>query len=175
MDWRDDPRFVAAVEELMQSEGPRGEIANDPHDPGGLTRWGISSRSYPKVNVRNLSRDDACAIYYRDFWVGRRVGDIQDYDLASEVLDLIVTNPTAIIRALQHAIPKTGGTAVEADGHLGNVTLYAVNTHPNPKWLLDRFRIEAIKFYKELNRSRFLASWVGRTLAWATGGNTFLS
>ncbi len=164
-EWRKDERFVVLSNELLDSEGPRGEVSCDPGDPGGLTRWGISSRAYPDIDVRNLSRDGALEIYYRDWWVRRRVGEIEWDDLAGEVLDLIVTNPSEIVKALQRAVPRSGGRTVTVDGILGDDTLAAVNDHPNGGWLIDRFRIEVIKFYRGLNRSRFLASWVARALA----------
>lgn len=45
-----------------------GDYVNDARDPGGETNFGISKRSYPRVNIRDLTRDDAVAIYRRDFW-----------------------------------------------------------------------------------------------------------
>ena len=163
-DWKDDLRFVGVIEEVMESEGPNGEISNDPRDPGRLTKYGISQRAYPDVDIRNLTKDGAKAIYYRDWWVARRYQEIEDPELAGELLDLGITNPTAIHEALQRAIPKTGGQFVNVDGGLGNYTISAANEHPNKAWLLDRFRLEVIKFYRGLNRSHFLASWVARSL-----------
>ena len=34
-------------------------LVNDPKDPGGVTMFGISQRSYPALNIRALSLDDA--------------------------------------------------------------------------------------------------------------------
>jgi lysozyme family protein len=41
---------------------------NDPNDPGGETKWGISKRSYPHLDIKGLTRDAAKQIYLRDFW-----------------------------------------------------------------------------------------------------------
>lgn len=163
-DWRDDQRFVEVIDEVLESEGPNGEISDDPRDPGRLTKYGISQRAYPDVDIKNLTKDGAKEIYHRDWWVARRYQEIEYTELAGELLDLGITNPTAIHMALQRAIPKTGGQYVDVDGALGNHTILAVNEHPNKAWLLDRFRLEVIKFYRGLNRSHFLASWVARTL-----------
>ena len=50
-------------------------------DSGGVTRWGISQRANPQLTedqIRNLSRDDAIAIYkikyWRDAWESLPVG-----------------------------------------------------------------------------------------------------
>lgn len=45
-----------------------GGYVNDPNDPGGETNMGISKRSYPDVDIANLKRDQAVAIYQRDYW-----------------------------------------------------------------------------------------------------------
>lgn len=46
-----------------------GGYVNDPHDPGGETNFGISKRSYPHLNIKALTVDDAKTIYHRDFWL----------------------------------------------------------------------------------------------------------
>jgi lysozyme family protein len=48
-------------------EDKTGELSNDPRDPGGLTRWGIDQRAHPAVDVRNLTYDDATAIYAQEW------------------------------------------------------------------------------------------------------------
>jgi hypothetical protein len=45
-----------------------GEYSNDPADPGGETKWGISKRAYPKEDIKNLSRERALEIYANDYW-----------------------------------------------------------------------------------------------------------
>jgi lysozyme family protein len=48
--------------------GHEGGYVNDPKDPGGETKWGISKRSYPDLNIAALNRSDAKIIWRRDFW-----------------------------------------------------------------------------------------------------------
>ena len=57
--------FDTAFSRLIDSEGG---YVNDPADPGGETKFGISKRSYPDVDIANLTLDEAKAIYLRDFW-----------------------------------------------------------------------------------------------------------
>jgi hypothetical protein len=45
-----------------------GGYSNDPHDPGGETKFGISKRSYPDVNIKDLTRESAAQLYRRDYW-----------------------------------------------------------------------------------------------------------
>ena len=59
--------FVTAVTQALIDEGG---YVNDPADPGGETNMGISKRSYPHEDIKNLTRDRAIDLYYRDYWVG---------------------------------------------------------------------------------------------------------
>ncbi len=45
--------------------GAQGGLVNDPKDPGGVTKFGISQRSYPALDIRALSLDEAKANFYR--------------------------------------------------------------------------------------------------------------
>lgn len=46
-----------------------GGYVNNPADPGGETKYGISKRSYPWLDIVNLTEEHARLIYYRDFWL----------------------------------------------------------------------------------------------------------
>jgi len=46
-----------------------GGYVNDSRDPGGETKYGISKRAYPNVDIANLTKDAAWAIYERDYWL----------------------------------------------------------------------------------------------------------
>ena len=45
-----------------------GGLTDDPNDPGGLTKYGISQRSHPDLAVRNLTIEQATDIYKKDYW-----------------------------------------------------------------------------------------------------------
>lgn len=45
-----------------------GGYVNDPNDPGGETKFGISKRSYPHLDIKNLTEDDAKKIFIEDFF-----------------------------------------------------------------------------------------------------------
>lgn len=45
-----------------------GGYVNDPNDPGGETNWGISKRSYPFVDIKNLTKQQAQELYKKDYW-----------------------------------------------------------------------------------------------------------
>ena len=45
-----------------------GGYVNNPKDPGGETKWGISKRAYPNLDIANLAHIDAANIYAKDYW-----------------------------------------------------------------------------------------------------------
>ena len=57
--------FTLAVNEVL---GEEDGYVNNPSDPGGETKWGISKRAFPDVDIANLTRDDAKALYKTHYW-----------------------------------------------------------------------------------------------------------
>ena len=48
--------------------GREGGYVNDPADKGGETKFGISKRAYPNLDIKNLTQMQAAEIYKRDYW-----------------------------------------------------------------------------------------------------------
>lgn len=48
--------------------GSEGGYVNDPRDPGGETKFGISKRAYPDIAIADLTIDAAKVIYLRDYF-----------------------------------------------------------------------------------------------------------
>jgi lysozyme family protein len=83
-----------------------GGYVNHKDDPGGETKYGITKRSYPNLNIKDLSRDEAIEIYRRDFWM-RVPADLPDglrwmvFDAAvqhgpSRALSWLAAHPTLL-------------------------------------------------------------------------------
>ena len=101
--------------------GHEGGYVNNPRDPGGETNWGISKRSYPNVDIRNLTKEGAKEIYRKDYW-GRLEADSLPESVRFDLFDTAVNSgPGTAARLLQRAC----GTA--EDGQIGPLTLKAVN------------------------------------------------
>lgn len=45
-----------------------GGYVNNPKDPGGETKYGISKKAYPNLDIKRLSLEEAKEIYRRDYW-----------------------------------------------------------------------------------------------------------
>jgi hypothetical protein len=74
--------FDAAFEELMILEGG---YVNNPNDPGGETNFGICKRSYPDLDIKNLTKDIAKEIYFKDFWEPYHYDQIKEPSLAKSI------------------------------------------------------------------------------------------
>lgn len=48
--------------------GIEAGYVNDPRDPGGETKYGISKRAYPNEDIKNLTIERAKFLYLRDYW-----------------------------------------------------------------------------------------------------------
>lgn len=135
--------------------GHEGGYVNDPADPGGETNWGISKRSYPEVDIKNLTREGAAAIYEHDFW--RPLS----YDLrtsaAFQVFDAAVNHGIGnAIRFLQRAV------GVADDGHWGEKSMAAYHSMDESDVLL-RFLAERLEFMAKLSTwERFSRGWARR-------------
>jgi lysozyme family protein len=59
------------------------KITNDPDDPGGLTRYGISKKANPDIDVAGLTLDQATAIYKARYWKPVTTGANDLLDMAA--------------------------------------------------------------------------------------------
>lgn len=158
-----DERFQRAVEVVL---GHEGGYVNDPRDPGGETKYGISKRSYPSLDIANLTREDAIAIYYRDWWQRYGYGRLQDDVVATKVFDMAVNmGPATAHRLLQEALVFLS-YSIAVDGILGPQTIGAANK-ADPKRLLQVLRWLAAHYYYRIAAQRpqsqaFLIGWLRR-------------
>ena len=149
--------FELAVARVLDSEGG---YVDHPDDPGGETKYGISKRSYPDLDIRRLSRQQAIDIYRADFWEKCR-GDELPGPLGFVVFDGAVNHGVSrSIKCLQHAV---GGTA---DGVIGPMTM-AATTGADTGNLITEVLARRAVFYTDLVAKRpqsrvFLNGWMRR-------------
>ena len=155
------PAFLRAVAAILKAEGG-ATITNDPDDPGGLTKYGISQRSYPDLDIANLTEAQAVEIYHRDFWQLVR-GDELPANLALAVFDCAVNQGVEVAgRLLQRACE------VPQDGRIGPVTVRAARRSD----ALARFTAaRAIRYFGTRNFDKYGFGWVTRAITKALEAN----
>lgn len=97
-------RFDAFIGPLLNSEGG---YVNDPNDHGGETRFGISKRSFPSLDIKNLTRDKAKEIYYNNYYKRSGADKIADPRLAELHFDAAVNHG---IGGANRLMKRSGGT-----------------------------------------------------------------
>ena len=85
---------------FLQVVGIEGGYVSDPDDRGGETKFGISKRSYPHLDIRNLSLEQAKQIYYEDFWKDCGLDAVDDYQVAHEIFDTSVNMGQVIAKKI---------------------------------------------------------------------------
>lgn len=110
--------FETVVHMVLEHEGG---YVNHPSDPGGETKYGISKRAYPDVDIAELTEEDAASIYKRDYW-DRIKGDDLPAGVACVVMDYAVNSGISrASKALQSVCGISNG-----DGIIGPASLNAV-------------------------------------------------
>lgn len=136
--------FEKSIEKVLIAEGG---YVNNTNDRGGETKYGISKRAYPDINIGRLTIERAKEIYKRDYWDRLNLDLIVNQSIADEVFDTAVN--MGIMRAgrlLQKALNLIDDYGLIEDGMIGEKTIHAVNTCKYQKALL-----------KALNGLQFMA------------------
>ena len=148
-----------------------GGYSNDPDDAGGETKYGISKRSYPQEDIKNLTVDRAIEIYTRDWWNPLNLSSIQDQTTANLVFRFAVNSgKETAVKMLQESlntfVPIIPSVAI--DGQLGQRTLQAINNIRTIR-LHDTFRVATCKYYlnivlKKPSQEKYFKGWIKRAL-----------
>lgn len=121
--------------------GHEGGYVNDPRDPGGETKYGISKKAYPYADIKNLTLDQAKEIYKRDYWSRLNADSLPDsvrlmaFDCA---VNCGLLTSTKILQ-------RAAGT--KDDGVIGPKTMMAVQYTPN---LEQQFAGYWLQYYTDL-------------------------
>lgn len=142
----------AAIANVLLMEGG---LVNDPNDPGGLTKFGISKKAHPQVDVASLTVEQATALY-RVEW-GEIHGDELPPPLALLVFDHAVNAGRSRAINMLQAVCDAG-----VDGVIGTQTIEAVKLYYN------RRGADALRFYTErrLSYYRSIDGWQHYAAGW---------
>ncbi len=150
-----------------------GGYVNHPNDPGGETKYGISKRAFPYLDIKHLDYTDAKAIWKVYYWTPIK-GDELPFSLALLLFDFAINAgvPTAVM-SLQTILN------VKADGKLGPKTLAAIKARTEKELFKKLFKAR-LAFYFRISANRsdlsvFLTGWINRltSVIWFLGDNHF--
>lgn len=137
-----------------------GGYVDDPDDLGGETNFGICKKSYPDLDIKNLTIDQAKKIYYEDYWFPMRLYNITNDELVLHVFDHGIN---AGIRTSLKMLQRVVG--VDQDGYIGNQTLKAISNFNGD--IVQAFKNARIQYYNDIvahrpANAKFLKGWLHR-------------
>lgn len=157
--------FEQAFDRLI---GHEGEFTDDPKDRGNWTtgiigkgickgtKFGISAMTYPDLDIKNLTLDQAKAIYKRDWW-DKLNADSLDAAIVFQVWDFAIN---AGMGTAKRKLQKSVGMA--EDGIIGPQTLKAIQK-ADLNDILMKFNAERLKHYTSLSTwPRYGKGWTLR-------------
>jgi len=116
--------YDVAFKELI---GYEGGYVNDPRDAGGETKYGISKRANPDIDIKHITLDFAKDYYYKKFWLPLKLNEVKNAIISTEIMDTAVNmGRGAAARITQQALNFLGEDLTE-DGIVGPATLGAIN------------------------------------------------
>ena len=150
--------FNEIIKKVLEHEGG---YVNDPKDLGGETKYGITKRFYPDVDIKNLTIEQATDIYKSDYWDKNKVESLPQ-NLWHIYFDMCVNmGKRTAVKVLQRAAVNKGRD-IEVDGGLGPMTIGALKGVE-----LDRVRAFRVKYYVDLitarpEQEKFYLGWFRR-------------
>lgn len=146
------------------------KYTDDPNDPGGPTKYGITLKVLQETlgsnqtakDVAIMSIDMAKSIYQKKYWEKMGCDKLMDQPLAIALFDTGVNmGPGTAIKMVQRSLDQP------EDGVFGPATLYSLNFH-NPKLtLLDLIRTVQNHYIEIVIKTptsiKYLRGWMARS------------
>lgn len=144
--------FVSKTINFETGGDKSGAYTNTPGDKGGETKWGISKKAHPNLDIKNLTYPKACAIYH-EFYYNPVMEEIVYDSLAFKLFDMsVLMGSKTAVKLLQRALNDTVDTYLREDGIIGPMTATALR-------IQDKKKLQMVyKNYLELIRNRLL--WI---------------
>lgn len=173
MDYRD------AIKKVLEHEGG---YVNHPADRGGPTNWGVTQKTYDLYmsqitgrpyqstidEIKAMPIGNAISIYKALYWDKLSGDKIKKYSVAAAIFDQAINRGvSAAVKQAQKVLTNTFKIpGIAQDGVMGNMTLTALNTVDEAKFLSSYLQ-ESILAYQKIvqnnpSQSVFLNGWLKR-------------
>ena len=141
-----------------------GGYTNDSNDSGGETNMGIAASAHPNEDIKNLTRERANAIYYRDYYKWNGLNKLP-YPIRGFVVDYgLPTNPQNAIKTVHEVLDIPPGGTIIGSTTLGKFENY---TDDDYNKFLEDYRSEMINHYNNVasedpKKKKYLRGWLRR-------------
>ena len=170
-----------------------GGYVNDPDDPGGATKYGVTIHTMRRLgldltgdgrithaDVKRLTREQAETIFVEHYWQRPRISALPDA-LQASVFDMYVNAGSNAVKVLQRLLADMGHD-LAADGAIGPQTIAAAHkaAAAAPDLIADAYGIARRNYYYALADSRpasrkFARRRDGGKGGWITRAEEFIS
>ncbi|MCU7878334.1 MAG: peptidoglycan-binding protein [Candidatus Thiodiazotropha sp. (ex Lucinoma borealis)] len=143
----------------VTSPSIEGGFSDDPDDRGGRTNHGISQKSYPDLDIKNLSLERTRSIFLEDYWESPQCDKLPG-NWGFALFDAVVNHGQKLaVIFMQHAL------RVKADGINGPITQAATRAADDTD--IARFLAHRARFYFDITiadstQVKFLNGWMNR-------------
>lgn len=160
-----------------------GGFVNDPDDPGGATKHGVTLGTLKRLgidltndgrtdlaDVKALSRDRAVQIFVDDYFTRPKLAQLPEA-LQASVFDMYVNAGVNAVKVLQNLLNDMG-LDLQVDGTLGPQTVAAAHQAAarDPQLLADAYGIARRNYYYRLADARPASRKFARTRDGGKGG-----
>lgn len=152
--------FDKCIPVILEHEGG-SKFTNNPNDPGGATKYGISllflknlslseadidsDGDIDKDDIKLLSESKAEDLYFKHFWQTMNLEDIKNDLLCLHLFDHGVNAGTkTAIKLLQNLV------GVRDDGNIGSMTLAAINIYSKDNNIVSDYALARHKYYDRI-------------------------
>lgn len=147
--------FQACVDIIIELEGG-ATLTDDPKDPGGRTKYGLSARAFPMVDIPGLDLETAQGLYLTHYWRPLKC-DHLPAKIALCVFDCAVNQGQGVAaRLLQLA------TGAKPDGMVGKETIRFANLQDQDFLISDFMARRAHRYVLSEGYSEFGRGWMRR-------------
>ena len=157
-----DEEFQKILHEyLIPNEGGYADRLND---RGKKTKYGISQKTYPDEDIKNLTRERANAILYRDFYNWNGLNKLP-YPIRGFVVDYgLPTSPLNAIRTVHKVLDLPPNGNIIGSSTMGELENFSDNDYSN---FLNNYQKEMHKYYhglveKDPTQKENLNGWLNR-------------
>lgn len=153
---------------IMEYEGG-GHTHTVPGDPGGTTKWGISARAYPHLDIPSLDRETAFRIFEADYFNrirGNQLPELLQLPMADLAFNVGVGRATILLQRSINLCKQSVGRSdfLKEDGQLGPRTLGSIDIVPPSRLanVLLAYRMEYYTTLAETGHAKFVHGWLRR-------------
>jgi len=150
------PRFTQCLQFVLTHEG--GGRVN--RDSGGVTKWGISQRAYPELDIVSLTLEDVTEIYFRDYFSPNLSCPIDLLYFDSAVNCGKVRAGKWLQASINGYLPRN---YIEIDGVIGTLTIEALKYCPQDLLTLSLLNVRLLYYYSlRKTHAEYFSGWIGR-------------